>query len=335
MRRSIRLGRLLIVAAIAVWLGLPPSLVRAQSRKAVPDSGAGGTAPVDGKFMPQVSILRLQVVKPDPGPLDMPAGIRRMRRINGFDSTPEEGTTLTLLIEEPQQWILSLEAKDCKITKFRDDRNTDLTLDKVPGEGDNFAFNPRPGPENCTLVGEVDPTGHRATVTVHSPHFPASGANRLSLEADLVIKFGHGERKVEQKNVNLKGDTIRVGPSPLVVMSQDPSDGAGQQNGTQVTLFHHGPIQREIKKVAFIGPDDAEIQTRAGGGGSTGSIHLLHYTFAQKVETCTVRLTVPETVETVTFSVAIDTGVGFPPGARRRSLKTPEPQGATIGVAPR
>jgi hypothetical protein len=335
MRRSIRLGRLLIVAGFAVWLGLPPSLVRAQSRKAGPDAEAGGKAPVDGKFMPQVSILRLQVVKPDPGLSDGPAGIRRIRRLNGFDSTPEEGTTLTLLIEEPQQWILSLEAKDCKITKFRDERNTDLTLDKVPGEGDKLAFNPRPGPENCTLVGEVDPTGHRATVTVHSPHLPAAGANRLSLEADLVMKFGHGERKVEQKNVNLKSDMITAGPSPLVVMSQDRGDGAGQQNVTQVTLFHQGPIQREIKKVAFIGPDGEEIQTRGGGSGSSGSIHQLHYTFAQKIETCTVRLTVPETVETVTLSVAIDTGVGFPPGARRRTLKTPEPQGATSRAAPR
>jgi hypothetical protein len=239
------------------------------------------------------------------------------------------------LIEEPQRWILSLEAKDCKITKFRDERNTDLTLEKVPGEGDKLAFNPRPGPENCTLTGDVDPTCHRATVTVHSPQFPASGANRLSLEADLVMKFGHGERKVEQKNVNLKIDTITVGPSPLVVMSQDPGDGAGQQNGTQVILFHQGPIVREIKKVAFIGPDGEEIQTRGSGSGTSGSIHQLHYTFAQKVETCTVRLTVPETVETMTFSIAIDTGVGFPPGARRRTLKTPEPQGATTGAAPR
>jgi hypothetical protein len=335
MQRPFRFSWLLIVASIAVWLGLPPSLVRAQSRKASPDAEAGRKAPVDGKFMPAVSILRLHVIKPDPGPSDMPAAMRRMRRLQGFNSTPEEGTTLTLLIEEPQQWILSLEAKDCKITKFRDDKHTDLTLDKVPGEGGDLPFNPRPGPENCTLTGEVDPAGHRATVTVHSPHFPASGANRLSLEADLVMKCGRGERTVEQKNLNMKVDTITVGPSPLVIMSQDLGDGSGLQNGTQVTLFHQGPIQREIKKVAFIGPDGEEIQTRGGGSGSSGSIHNLHYTFAQKVETCTVRLTVPETVETVTLSIAIDTGVGFPPGARRRTLKTPEPRGAVTGAAPR
>ena len=181
MRRSIRLDKLLIVAGIAVWLSLPPTLVRAQTVKAGPDAKAERKAPVDGKFMPQVSILRLQVVKPDPGPSDTPLAMCRMRRFNGFDSTPEEGTTLTLLVEEPQQWILSLEAKDCKITKFRDERNTDLTLEKVPGEREKLAFNPRPGPENCTLTGEVDPAGHHATVTVHSPHLPA-GANSLSLK---------------------------------------------------------------------------------------------------------------------------------------------------------
>ena len=268
-----RYRRLVRLAAIACAGSVSESWSRRGSRR---------EAPANGKSMPQVSILRLQVIKPDPGPSDMFPGIRRIRRINAFDSTPEDGTTLTLLIEEPQQWILSLEAKDCKITKFRDERNTDLTLDKVPGEGDKLAFNPRPGPENCTLTGEVDSAGHRATVTVHSPHLPASGANRLSLEADLVMKFGHGERKVEQKNVNLKGDMIKVGPSPLVVMSQDRGDGAGQQNVTQVTLFHQGPIQREIKKVAFIGPDGEEIPSRGSGSGSSGSIHQLHYTFARK-----------------------------------------------------
>ena len=98
------------------------------------------------------------------------------------------------------------------------------------------------------------------TVTVHSPHLPAGGANRLSLEADVVMKLGNGEKTVEQKNVNLKADTITVGPSKLIVMTQEPVDGVGQGNGMQVILFHQGPIQREFKKVAFIGPDGSEIE---------------------------------------------------------------------------
>ena len=249
---------------------------------------------------------------------------------------PEEGTTLGLSIEEPQQWILSLETKDCKITKFRDERGTDLADAKGPAGERNLPFNPQRGPENnFTLSGEVDAAGHRATVTVHSPHLPAGGANRLSLEADLVMRLGHGEKTVEQKNVNLKADTITVGPSPLVVMTQEPVDGIGQGNGMQVILFHQGPIQREIKKVAFIGSGGAEIQTRGSGSGQSGSIHQAHYLLTHQVETCTVRLTVPKTIETVTLSIVIDTGIGFPPGARHRSLTTRESRGKATDTKPR
>jgi hypothetical protein len=328
MRRSFRNGRLVIVAGIAVFLGSPPSPVRAQSRKVGPEAGPGGKSSAEGKSLPQVSILNLQIVKPDPGLADMPAHMRQVRRF-GFPSAAQEGTTLALSIDAPQQLILSLETKDCKISKFRDDRDTDLAQAKGPAEGDGLRVNLQRGPENCTLSGEVDPAGHRATVTVHSPHLPAVGANRLSLEADLVMRFGHGEKTVEQKGVNLKVDTIKVGPSPLVVMTQEPVDGMGQDNGMQVLLFHQGAIQREIKKIAFIGPDGAEIPMRGNGSGQSGSVHHVSYALTQKVETCTVRLTVPERIETVTLSVAIDTGVGFPPGARRRTLRTTE-SGAKI-----
>jgi hypothetical protein len=137
------------------------------------------------------------------------------------------------------------------------------------------------------------------------------------------------EKTVEQTNVNLKLDTITVGPSPLVVMTQQPSDGMGrgqvQNTGTQINLFHQGPLTREIRRVAFIDPDGAEIPSRSSGTGQTGSVHQRYYSLTRKVETCTVRLTVPDNIETVTLSFAIDTGVGFPPGARRRTLKSFEP----------
>ena len=333
MRRSFRFGRMVIVAGIAIGLGSPRSPARAQSPKAGPDAGPGAKSSVEGKSLPRVSILSLQVIKPDPGVANMSAQMRRMRRF-GSPSAPQEGTTLGLSIEEPQQWILSLETKACKITKFRDDRDTDLAPAKGAVDGGNLPFNAQNGPENCTLSGEIDPAGHRATVTVHSPQFPAGGANRLWLDADLVMRYGYGEKTIEQKNVNLKIDTITVGPSPLVVMTQEPIDGMGQDNGTQVILFHQGPIQRDIKNVAFIGPDGTEIQTRGSGSGRSGSVFQAHYFLTRKVQTCTVRLTLPERIETVTLSVSIDTGVGFPPGARRRTLTTPESRGRSTDAVP-
>jgi hypothetical protein len=326
MQRSLRFGRLVIVAGIAVCVGSPPSSLRGQSQKAGGDAGPGGKPSAEGKSLPRVSIQSVQVIKPDPGQADQPVHMRNMRRF-GFQAASQEGTTLALLIDEAQQSILSLEKKDCKIKKFCDDRDTGLAQASGRAEGGDLPSNSQLAPENCTVSGEVDPSGHRATLTVHSPHFPADGANRLLLEADVVMRLGHGEKTVEQKNVNLKGDMITVGPSPLIVMTQDPVDGIGQDGGTQVILFHRGPIQRDIKKVAFIGPDGKEFQTQGSGHGQSGSIHQEHYNLTSRVETCTVRLTVHEKIERVMLSFAIETGIGFPRGARRRTLTTLESRG--------
>jgi hypothetical protein len=105
------------------------------------------------------------------------------------------------------------------------------------------------------------------------------------------------------------------------------------QSGTQVSLFHHEPL-REIRKVAFIGPDGEEIQTRGSGGGQSGNIHITSYSLEKKLDTCTIRLTVPETIETVRMAVAINTGIGFPPFATRRILSAPEPRTTPASAAP-
>ena len=334
MPRSPRLGRLLGLAGVAVWLGSPPSLVRAQVEKSRPGAGPTEKAPAEDKGLPRISLLRLQVIKPEPAAPDARPGFPRRNRF-GFEAAPREGTSLTFTLDEPQQWILGLEAKDCKITRFRDDKGTDLAVPGVGSAGGQMALDPRRGQEEGPISTEVDPAGHRATITVHSPRLPAGGANRLLLEAVLVVRYGRGEKTIEQKNVDLKVDKVTVGPIPLVVMSQDEAgQGMMQRSGTQVTLLHLGPL-REIKKVAFIGPDGEEIPTRSGGWGQSGSVHHTSYSLARKVETCTVRLTVPETVETVHMAVAINTGIGFPPFVSRRILPAPEPRPAVTGAAPR
>jgi hypothetical protein len=325
MQRSVRFLMLVIVTGISVCIGLT-SPSQAQSRTVGVKGGLDEKLPMDGKSMPGVSIQSIQIIRPDPKLVNMPGHMRNMRQF-GFPSAPRDGTTLTLSIDEPIQWIISLESKNSKITKFCDDKGTDLAKTAEHVEQGNLPFNPQRDPTNCTLESEVDPTGHIATLTVHSPHLPAGGANRLSLEADIVMNLGKGEKIIEQKNVNLKVDTITVAQSPIVVMTSEPVEGMGQDNGTQVLLFHQGSIGREIRKVSFIDADGKEIQTRGSGSGSSGSVQQLSFNLTKKVENCTVRLTVPESIETVTLSISIDTGVGFPPGARRRTLTTPQLRG--------
>ncbi len=118
-------------------------------------------------------------------------------------------------------------------------------------------------------------------------------------------------------------------------MSQDNSNRRFVQGGgTQVILFHQGPL-RDVKKVAFVGPDGQEIPSRARGSGQSGSAYQNYYSLSEKVETCTIRLTGPETVETVSMAVGINTGIGFPSFASRRIVTTPEPRPTVTGAAPK
>ena len=105
-------------------------------------------------------------------------GFPRRHRF-GFEAAPRDGTSLTFALDEPQRLILGVETKDCKITRFRDDRGTDLAPDGEEPAGGGMAGVPRPGQDEGPFSAEVDPAGHRVTITVHSPRLPAGGANRL------------------------------------------------------------------------------------------------------------------------------------------------------------
>jgi hypothetical protein len=334
MQRSLRFGRLLSLAVVVAWLGSPESLVRAQSGKPEPAARPGEKAPEEDKGPPRISVLRLQVIKPEPAAENLPPGIARRARF-GFAAAPREGTSLTFALDEPQRSILGVETKDCKITRFRDDRGTDLVPDGKEPPGGGMPGFPRPGQDEGPFTADVDPNGHRVTVTVHTPRLPAGGANRLVVETVLVVRYARGEKTFEQKNISLKLDKFTAGPYSLVVMGQDDSNrNIGQAGGTQVILFHQGPL-RDVKKVAFIGPDGQEIQARVSGSGQSGSVHHTYYSLAKKVETCTIRVTGPESVETVSMAVEINTGIGFPAGARRRILPAPEPRPTAADVPPR
>jgi hypothetical protein len=254
-------------------------------------------------------------------------------------SAPPEGTSLTFLVEDPDQMIHAVETKECRITRFSDDKGTNLLDEKRVDQQEIRPGFPGNRPFDGPFAVEIDPGGHRATVTVHSPQLPAMGAGKILLEANLVLKHSRGEKTVEQKNVNLKLDKITAAPFPLIVASQSEDDGMaagmrGVPNGTQIMLFHQGPLQG-IKKITFVGADGNEIQAMNSGGGSSGSLQHSYYRLGQKVETCTIRITVPEVVETSTLAISVTTGVGLSPGVRRRLLPAPAADSTGASASPR
>ncbi len=156
MKRHTPSGRLVIIAGVAIWLSSPahaqPAKVGAGKESAPKDASAA--AP--GALVPKVSILRLQVIKPEPPGANTRNGYAR-RRAFGFPDTAAAGTSLTFLNvskPEPEQ--------------------------QPPGRN---PFNRQAGPEECTLTSELDPAGHTKvfdvtvwTAAAHLTSLPSPGA---------------------------------------------------------------------------------------------------------------------------------------------------------------
>jgi hypothetical protein len=340
MQRSSRFGGLLVVAGVALCSGATRTLTTAQATKSGAEATPATKEVQDVKGLPRISLLRIQVAKPEPAQANAPGGFPRRGRF-GFSSEPRAGTTLTFLVEDADRLIENVEFRNCRITKFRDDKDTNLLEDETAHEADGDGAPTPPGlqPSEAAFEAEVDPGGHHATVSIHSARLPASSATKILLEANLVLRYSRGEKTVEQKNVNLKLDKITASPNPLVIATQSDAGlmfgrQGGMQAGTQVILYHQGPMHG-VRKIAFIGPDGNEIQSRISGSGSSGSLHQTHYQLTGKVETCTVRVVVPDLVETATIAISVNTGVGMFPGVRRRLVSTSRSEAPSADVLPR
>jgi hypothetical protein len=104
---------------------------------------------------------------------------------------------------------------------------------------------------------------------------PASSATKILLEANLVLKYSCGEKTIEPKLVSLRLNKITEGPDRLVIATQTEPRGriarqAERLDGTQIILFHPEPRLGDAK-VAFIGPDENEVQPRSNSSGSKRS----------------------------------------------------------------
>jgi hypothetical protein len=325
---------------LSFWFLAAPLLARAQATKTITEPRPAAGKDQDSKAPPRVTLLSLQVARQEPPQADVAPAMMRMHRFNMMNqSVSRPGTTLTLLLEDPDRLIEGIESKDCKITSFRDDKGTDLLKDEAPANEDGVLIPAGVQPLDVPFSAVAQPDGHRVTVTVHSARLPATSSNKILLEANLVLRYMHGEKTIEQKNVNLKLDKITAGPIPLIVASQSFDEAMmgrrpNIQPGTQVIIYHQGPMIG-VRKLEFIDADGNEIKATASGSGSNGSIQQTYYQLEGKVETCTVRFTVPDVIEKATVAISLTTGVGFPPGVRRSFVPTPAPHGSTDDEPPR
>ena len=152
MKQSAGLGELLVVTGVAIWIVATPLRIEAQPRKSAPDPKPGAKDQQDIKGLPRVSLLRLQVIKPEPAEANPRPRFPRPRPF-GLQNEPPEGTTLTFLVEDPGRLIQTVQTKECRITRLTDDRDTDLLEQQAAPQEDRMPARPGRRPTKSSLGG--------------------------------------------------------------------------------------------------------------------------------------------------------------------------------------
>jgi len=253
--------------------------------------GAASLVPAAAPEMgPQVEVVGLEVMKPDPSD----------KFGNALVMGRPAGTTITLKIAALDKHFISLDEDATDVTACSDDKGTNLTEDRAGGrEGFDWSF-------------DLSDDAPAALFGIRCPAVPAPGAREVSLEGTVGIKCGSAEKTVEQKDFALKvGSELTVGPAPMKI---EKIEGAWGESKMQVTLS--GTTNPEtIKELVFLGAAGKVIEhrvTMTGCWGNPGQMSYKRtYALAEKVDTVTVRVSYFAKVETLTVPLHLKVGVGF------------------------
>jgi hypothetical protein len=203
------------------------------------------------------------------------------------------GTAIELIVSQPGKRLLALDERASQLTRFTDDKKTDLS--KTERDGCFEDFNRR-----------VSPDGTRLGFGIRTTVVPAAGATRLLLKGKLVLMIGTQEKTVEVKKVALEGGgSVKVGPCEV------RQDKRPFGEGSLVRVQHSEP---NLKGIVFLDKDGKVLPSESVGSSFTRNgqtIYTVEYSVKGKLENGIVRVTYFSKIERVTVPLDLDIGVGF------------------------
>ena len=135
---------------------------------------------------------------------------------NGFDDLAFAGsfarTRVAVRMRFPEGGLFELDRKSCSVSRFVDDRGTDLL-----GEDDMF------GP--IEMMPEIADDGSWVVFIIASPVLPAAGASRLDVAGTVAVRAATEREVVESRDVAFaEGSVVELGDYSLEVKSSGPSE---------------------------------------------------------------------------------------------------------------
>jgi hypothetical protein len=220
---------------------------------------------------------------------------------------PAPGIRLDLLVTIDEPGIIKLDEKKCKISRFADEKGTDL-LGKKGGAKDDASMDSGPiGP-----FPKVSKDLKACLVSVEVKAAPAAGAKTLLLEGGLALVVGKGQEVAKQEKVELKkGAALKVGSIGLQIEAAGKPDFGDA--AMQVTLSSKDGAK--VARLRFLDSGGKEIESKPGGSNSMSSggetTYSWSYDFTQELKVITVEATLWKQVVTVDVPVKLSLSVGF------------------------
>ena len=213
-----------------------------------------------------------------------------------FAFTPP-GTVLEVTLSAPGKFILGIDAKASKLGHFTDDKKT--KLDSGGGVG---------GMSWLSDYTQVTPDGEQCTIQLSARTPPAKDANKVLVQATVVVKVGAEEKTTETKKIAMK-QNAETAIGSYTVRVQNPGSSF---SGGQLEILSDA---RDVKMAEFFDANGKALEIAippfrgnafVGAGKMKQSIS---YFLPKKMDEVSVKITYFSKVESM--SVPFDMGVGL------------------------
>jgi hypothetical protein len=214
------------------------------------------------------------------------------------------GTNVALLFKTDKLSIIRFDHINSALTKFSDDKGSNLLLKDEKNRFSTQGFNAFPN---------LADDGKRGIFEVGSAQLPAKGATRLSLEGSAILTCGAAKKEFENKDVALKpGSKIAGDKLSLTLSKAEKADWNGKKY--QVS-FHASQKLDSLADVRFYKADGTEIKSSQinkseGGSGDKWSSDV-SYGLAEAVETATIKIMVWTDLQTITVPINVTASLGL------------------------
>ena len=206
------------------------------------------------------------------------------------------GTTLDVVVFQPDKFIVGIDPKASKLDHFTDDKKTDLHKGKGLFTQTNWINE---------FMTRTSADGDNVTIQINGVNAPAKGAEKILFKGSLVLQCGASEKATDKKELTLKNnEEIALGKFKVKVNFTGPF-------GSNLAVLAD---EATVKSAEFFDAQGKAIKPTSSNRSAfpTGlgkNQHTLGYALNGKHEKLSVKITYFEKVESVT--VPLDLKVGL------------------------